>query len=215
MAYQLIIFDMDGTILNTLEDLHNSLNHALELSHFPEKNLSQVKSYVGNGIRRLIERAVPEQANETQILQVFQDFMTHYELHCTDSTRPYEGVPELIKTLRKRGYKTAVVSNKADKAVQELCLNFFPGLFDCAVGERQGQAKKPDPYLVNLVLKELKIKAADTLYIGDSEVDIATALNAGLDSLLVDWGFREADFLRSQGACCIVSSCEEILKKLP
>ena len=215
MNKQLIIFDMDGTILDTLKDLGNSLNYALTLSHFPEKTLSQVKSYVGNGIQKLIERALPAGSNEAEVKQVYQDFMTHYELHCSDFTRPYEGIPELIRTLRRRGYKTAVVSNKADPAVQELCLRFFPGLFDLAVGERLGYARKPEPDLVSLVLSELQISPANALYIGDSEVDIATARNAGIDSLIVDWGFRDAHYLQSRGACCIVSSCREILEKLP
>ncbi|MGN0289355.1 MAG: HAD family hydrolase [Lachnospiraceae bacterium] len=214
MKYELIIFDMDGTILDTLEDLQSSLNHALALSGFAVRSLDEVRSFVGNGIGKLIERSLPASSLPAHFEKVYGDFMAHYTIHCTDLTRPYAGIPQLISTLRKKGCQTAVVSNKADAAVGELCRRYFPGLFDYAIGEREGLARKPEADLVNFVLKELNCPKEKTVYIGDSEVDIATAQNAGLDAIIVDWGFRDTAFLKKQGAKTIASSPEEILALL-
>lgn len=214
MKYELIIFDMDGTILDTLEDLQSSLNHALALSGFAVRSLDEVRSFVGNGIGKLIERSLPASSLPAHFEKVYGDFMAHYTIHCTDLTRPYAGIPQLISTLRKKGCQTAVVSNKADAAVGELCRRYFPGLFDYAIGEREGLARKPEADLVNFVLKELNCPKEKTVYIGDSEVDIATAQNAGLDAVIVDWGFRDTAFLKKQGAKTIASSPEEILALL-
>ncbi|MDO4167303.1 MAG: HAD-IIIA family hydrolase [Eubacteriales bacterium] len=209
--YDLVIFDMDGTILNTLDDLTDSLNVVLLAHHYPQRTLAEVRSFVGNGIRLLIERAVPEGLSVEEIDQIHQDFMNYYEEHCADKTKPYQGVPALIKTLREQGYRTAVVSNKADQAVQELCQQYFPGLFDIAVGERPGIAKKPAPDSVNQVLQSLNMKREQAVYVGDSEVDVATAYNAGMDGIAVTWGFRKPDFLKQQGATCLVSDPKEII----
>ena len=139
-------------------------------------------------------------------------FMKHYEVHCADFTRPYNGVKDLIKNLRNRGYKTAVVSNKADAAVQDLCIQYFPGLFDLAIGERPEIAKKPAADMVNLALEQLQVSKENAVYIGDSDVDVATARNSNLDMIAVDWGFRTRKFLMEQGAETIVSNPEEILE---
>lgn len=212
MKYELIVFDMDGTILDTLEDLKNSMNHTLRLYNMPERTLDEIRSFVGNGIRKLIERAVPEGTSEHRIYEIQGDFMKHYGEHCADFTRPYDGVNELVAQLRNRGYKTAVVSNKADGAVQELCVQYFPNLFDLAIGERPELAKKPAPDMVNLALEQLQISKEKAVYIGDSDVDVATAKNSHLDMIAVDWGFRTREFLREQGAEIIVSRPEEILE---
>lgn len=212
MKYELIIFDMDGTILDTLEDLKNSMNHTLRLHNMPERTLDEIRSFVGNGIRKLIERAVAEGTSDEQIDVIHKDFMTHYEAHCADFTRPYNGVIDLIKELRNRGYKTAVVSNKADVAVQDLCIQYFPGLFDLAIGERPEIAKKPAADMVNLALEQLEFFREKAVYIGDSDVDVATAANSKLDMIAVDWGFRTREFLIQQGAETIVSRPEEILE---
>ena len=211
MKYELIVFDMDGTILDTLEDLKNSMNHTLRLHNMPERTLDEIRSFVGNGIRRLIERAVWEDTSEHRINEIQRDFMKHYSEHCADFTRPYDGVNDLIRELRKRGYKTAVVSNKADGAVQDLCVQYFPGLFDLAIGEKPEIAKKPAPDMVNLALEQLHISKEKAVYIGDSDVDVATARNSSLDMIAVDWGFRTRQFLIEQGAEIIVSKPEEIL----
>ena len=211
MKYELIVFDMDGTILDTLEDLKNSMNHTLKLHNMPERTLDEIRSFVGNGIRKLIERAVMSGTSTEQIDVIHKDFMEHYEIHCADFTRPYDGVNDLIKELRNRGYKTAVVSNKADGAVQDLCVQYFPGLFDLAIGERPEIAKKPAADMVNLALNKLNVSKEKAIYIGDSDVDVATARNSKLDMIAVDWGFRTREFLVEQGAETIVSKPEEIL----
>ena len=211
MRYQLAIFDMDGTILNTLQDLTNSLNAALQLSGYPQHTLEEVRFFVGNGIRKLIERGVPAGTPVAQIDKVHQDFTEHYRVHCADTTQPYAGIPELLQQLRNAGCKTAVVSNKADYAVQELCKQYFDGMFDFAVGERKNILKKPAPDAVNEVLQQLQTDHSQAVYIGDSDVDYATAKNAGVDCILVEWGFRDRAFLESLGATVFAKKPEDIL----
>lgn len=210
MKYELAIFDMDGTILDTLEDLKDTLNYALSKNHYPEHSLDDVRRFVGNGIPKLIERGVPKGTDAESIVRVHKDFMDYYKVHCADKTKPYAGIEELIAELRNAGCKTAVVSNKADVAVQELCKQYFEGLFDYAVGDREGIRKKPAPDSVNEVLNYLKVERSNAVYIGDSEVDIATADNSGLDSIIVSWGFREVPFLKEQGAKVIVDKPEKV-----
>lgn len=214
MRYKLAVFDMDGTILNTLEDLKNCLNYALHHNGYPERSLEEVRRFVGNGIRKLVERGVPEGTGTEQIDKVFEDFKVYYKVHCTDLTVPYEGIPALIKELRSKGVLTAVVSNKVDFAVQELVERFFNGLFDMAVGDREGIAKKPAPDSVFAVLDALHVEKQDAVYIGDSDVDIATAKNAGLDSIIVEWGFRDREFLEEKGARVFAKTPEDILSIL-
>ena len=214
MKYKLAIFDMDGTILDTLEDLTDSLNYALSLSKYPTRTLDEVRSFVGNGLRKLIERATPSGTSKEALEKVFADFTSYYPNHCFDKTKPYSGIIEVIQTLRNQGIKTAVVSNKANYAVQILCKQYFDGLFDFAVGEQEGVQKKPAPDSVNLVIDKLNAKYSDCVYIGDSDVDIQTAANAKIDCISVTWGFRDVDFLTEQGANIIVSSPEELLSIL-
>lgn len=211
MKYQLVIFDMDGTILDTLEDLKDTLNYALSKNNYPEHSIDDVRRFVGNGIPKLIERGVPKGIDEESIIRVHKDFMEYYKLHCADKTKPYDGIRELIEKLRNAGCKTAVVSNKADVAVQELCEQYFKGLFDYAVGDREGIRKKPAPDSVYEVLRQLNVGKANAVYVGDSEVDIATAQNAGMDSVIVSWGFREVPFLKEQGAQVIVNKPQEVM----
>lgn len=209
--YRLIIFDLDGTILNTLDDLANAINYALEKNGFPKRTIEEVRTFVGNGIGKLIERAVPKGTNTELVSKVLADFTEYYGLHCADQTRPYDGVLELIQSLKSSGYMTAVVSNKADFAVQELCRQYFPEMFDFVVGERKGIRRKPYPDSVFEVLERLQVKKEEALYIGDSEVDVQTADNAGIDQISVEWGFRKREFLLSQGAKQIVKTPEEIM----
>lgn len=211
MKYKLIIFDLDGTILDTLEDLKNSLNHALRKNDLPERTLAEVRQFVGNGILKLIERAAPTDASADAVQKIFADFMAHYKLHCADLTRPYDGIPELIRALRKEGCLIAVVSNKADSAVQDLCRQYFPGLIDIAVGERENVKKKPAPDSVLEVMRQLNCTAVESVYIGDSEVDIRTACHAGIDAIIVEWGFRDRDFLILKGATALVHTPKEII----
>ena len=214
MKYQLAIFDMDGTILNTLEDLTDCMNYILRMYRMPERSIEEVRRFVGNGIRRLIERAVVAGTNQELIDRMFSDFAEYYKDHSAIKTRPYEGIQETIEKLRSMGYRTAVVSNKADFAVQDLCQDFFPGLFDMAVGEREGMRRKPYPDSVWLVLDTLGVKAEDAVYIGDSEVDLETADNSNIDIVPVTWGFRDKEFLVKQGAKGCVDTPEELVNAL-
>ena len=212
MKYTIAIFDLDGTILNTLEDLADSTNYALKTCGYPERTMDEVRQFVGNGIRKLMERAVPEGTPVEEIDRVHETFTAHYKVHCADKTRPYDGIMELLQNLKKDGCKLAVVSNKADYGVQELCKQYFDGIFDFAVGEREGIRKKPAPDSVNEVLKTLGCSRDRAVYIGDSDVDIQTAANAQMDHIIVEWGFRDVQFLISQGAKVLVEKPEEILE---
>jgi len=212
MKYTIAIFDLDGTILNTLEDLADSTNYALKTCGYPERTMDEVRQFVGNGIRKLMERAVPEGTPVEEIDRVHETFTAHYKVHCADKTRPYDGIMELLQNLKKDGCKLAVVSNKADYGVQELCKQYFDGVFDFAVGEREGIRKKPAPDSVNEVLKTLKCSRDWAVYIGDSDVDIQTAANAQMDHIIVEWGFRDVPFLISKGAKVLVEKPEEILE---
>lgn len=210
MRYELVIFDLDGTILDTLEDLYLSVNHALRENAYPERTLDEVRRFVGNGIRKLIERAVPDGCEPEQIDAVHASFTACYAEHCADHTAPYKGIEELLKDLRSAGIRTAVVSNKADYAVQSLCKEYFPGLFDAVAGEREGVRRKPAPDAVEAVLETLGIAREQAIYIGDSDVDIATAENAGIPCISVDWGFRDTAFLIDHGAKLILSAPAEV-----
>ena len=210
MKYKIAIFDLDGTILNTIEDLADSLNYALAKNGYKERTVAETQSFVGNGLLMLVKRAIKPETSEEEAQKVLADLKAYYKIHCADKTKPYEGIPELLKDLKTADYLLAVVSNKADYAVQILCEQYFPGMFDLAVGERENVQRKPAPDSVNAVLAELGLKKEEAVYIGDSDVDIETAENAGTDSILVAWGFRGAEFLREKGAKNIVFDTEEL-----
>lgn len=214
MKYKIAIFDLDGTILNTIEDLADSLNYALAKNGYKERTVAETQSFVGNGLLMLVKRAIKPETSEEEAQKVLADLKAYYKIHCADKTKPYEGIPELLKDLKTADYLLAVVSNKADYAVQILCEQYFPGMFDLAVGERENVRRKPAPDSVNAVLAEFELKKADAVYIGDSDVDIETAENVGTDSILVAWGFRGADFLREKGAKNIVFDTEELKRCL-
>ena len=205
------VFDMDGTILNTLDDLMDSTNFALKNNGLKERSLEEIRFFVGNGIQKLIERAVPQGTSKEVFEKVFADFKSHYKIHCADKTSYYDGIPSVIQTLRKMGVKTAVVSNKADFAVQELVEVYFTGLFDVALGEKTGVSKKPSPDMVNAALSVLGVEKEAAFYIGDSDVDFETAKNSSLDFIGVSWGFRGRKFLENLGAKNIIDSPEELL----
>lgn len=211
MNYKYAIFDMDGTILNTLEDLQDALNYALAIEGMPLRTLDEVRRFVGNGVRKLVERGAGEGASDELLERLFDNFQVWYKPHCADKTRPYEGVADAIRALRAKGIVTAVVSNKSDGGVQDLCKRFFDGLFDVRVGQRPDALPKPAPDSVFTALSALGASVADSVYIGDSEVDLATARNAGMDCIAVEWGFRDREFLKQQGASLIVSSPDELI----
>ena len=214
MRYKLAIFDMDGTILDTLEDLKNSTNAALAHFGYPQRTLDEVRTFVGNGMENLIRRAAPEGLSREELEPCLYWFKQHYAEHAREHTRPYEGILPLLRHLKKEGMRLAVVSNKGDFAVQDLCRYYFPGLFDFAAGEREGIRRKPAPDVVLSVLDELQCRAEEAVYIGDSDVDSATAGNANMDCILVAWGFRPASMLQELQPVKLVRSPEEIEKFL-
>ncbi len=209
-----VLFDMDGTILDTLSDLRDSINAVLEMNGFPVHSTDEVRSFVGNGLRKLAERAVPAGTKPGTIEKVYCDLLAYYQAHCMDSTKPYPGIPELLRELRSRGCRTAVISNKADAAVRELDARFFAGCFDGELGARDGVRLKPDREMADIVLAQLGVPAAEAVYVGDSEVDLALAANAGLDCVAVTWGFRERSVLENHGAERLADSPEELLRIL-
>ena len=211
---QLIIFDMDGTTLYTLDDLWDTANYALAKNGLPLRKKEEIRQFAGYGLKRLIEQAVPDGTSAELCEQCFKDLTEHYKVHCNDKTRPYDGIPELMRALRQAGKKTAVVSNKADYAVQILDEKYFPGLLDMGEGEREGIARKPHADMVNAVLEQLHTAREDAVYIGDSEVDLETAKNAGMDCIAVLWGYRSEAFLRRLGAAHIVKDVDELKKVL-
>ena len=210
MSYDTYIFDLDGTLLDTLQDLAASVNYALRQHHMPEHSIDDVRRFVGNGVRRLMERAIPEGAANPAFEAAFATFRKYYMEHSLDTTRPYDGIPELIHELKKRGCRMAVVSNKMMAATQELVHHFFPEI-EVAIGEDEaaGIRKKPAPDTVFVALKQLGEGSA--VYVGDSDVDLATARNSGLPCISVLWGFRDRDFLLAHGATIFVEQPLDIL----
>ncbi len=198
MKYDAVIFDLDGTLLNTLADLASSVNHALNEYGMPQRSVDQVREFVGNGVRKLIERAVPDNTDTDVTDKVFENFKNYYAEHCRDCTRPYAGIMDLLKNLKFQNIGTAIVSNKADFAVKKLSDSYFGTLIDVAIGEREGVRKKPAPD--SLVEAVRVLNAKTPVYVGDSDVDVLTAKNAGLPGAFVTWGFRTAGVLIGAGA---------------
>ena len=212
-TYSTYIFDLDGTLLDTLADLASSVNFALRTHGLPEHSLDDVRRFVGNGVRKLMERAVPDGTDNPLFEAAFATFRQHYMAHSLDTTRPYEGIPETLAALKARGCHLAVVSNKMMAATQALCTHFFPDTIDVAIGEDEaaGICKKPAPDTVIAALKALGVGKEQTVYVGDSDVDIQTARNAGLPCISVLWGFRSRDFLQQNGAETFISTPSELL----
>ena len=211
MPYQTAVFDLDGTLLDTLEDLYLATNAALERHSLPRRSRDEVRLFVGNGVEMLIRRAVPAGTDEETILAVLADFKTAYAAICEDHTRPYDGILDMLTALRERGIRVAVVSNKFDAATKKLCEKYFGDLVEVAIGERAGVRKKPAPDTVYEALKELGMTAEGAVYIGDSDVDIRTAENCGMPCISVTWGLRDEEFLRQSGAKILVDSPERLL----
>ena len=218
--FNVYIFDLDGTLLDTLQDLANSVNYALRQHGMPEHPIDDIRRFVGNGVRLLMERAVPDGAQNPLFETVFDSFRQHYMRHSLDTTRPYDGIPELIHELKARGCQMAVVSNKMMEATQELVRHFFPDI-DVAIGENEvaGIRKKPAPDTVYEALRLLAVNDSQlavsqqqtAVYVGDSDVDLATARNSGLPCISVLWGFRDRDFLLAHGATTFAEHPLDIL----
>ena len=212
-SYSTYIFDLDGTLLDTIGDLAASVNFALRTHGMPEHSLDDVRRFVGNGVRKLMERAVPDGADNPRFDETFATFRQYYMAHSLDTTRPYEGIPETLAALKARGCHLAVVSNKMMAATQELCHYFFPDTIEVAIGEDEaaGIRRKPAPDTVFAALKALGVGKEDAAYVGDSDVDILTACNAGIPCISVLWGFRDRDFLISHGAQTFITHPAELL----
>lgn len=212
MKYKAIIWDLDGTLLDTLGDLTASVNAALEKNGCPGRSIDEVRCFLGNGVENLMRRAMPEGREDVDFARLFADFRAHYAIHSNDTTAPYPGVLPALLQLKHQGIKMAVVSNKLDSAVKELCRLHFGSLIDVAIGEREGVRRKPAP---DSVLQAMELLGStDAVYIGDSEVDIATAKNAGLPCICVSWGFRSEATLREAGAKHITPDMNTLMKCL-
>lgn len=209
-----VIFDLDGTLLNTLDDLRDSVNAVMKKYGYPQHSLEQIRTFVGNGIGKLMERSVPGGRQNEQFEQAFADFKSYYTDHCQIKTKPYDGVVDLMKCLSEQGFKLAIVSNKNDAAVKELNEIYFSKYTNAAIGERKGVRRKPAPDSVYAALDQLGSKIEKAVYIGDSDVDYETAVHCGMDCILVSWGFRDRELLESFDGAIVVDRCAEIRELL-
>lgn len=211
---KLIIFDLDGTLLNTIADLAQSTNHALRTLGYPTHEVSQYNFMVGNGINKLFERALPEgEKSEENVLRVRKEFIPYYDVHNADKSRPYPGIAELLAQLQAKGLQIAVASNKYQAATEKLIAHYFPGIrFTAVLGQREGVNVKPDPAIVHDILALAKVEKEEVLYVGDSGVDMQTAINAGVTACGVTWGFRPRTELEGFQPDYIVDKAADILK---
>lgn len=210
MKYEAVLLDMDGTVLDTLEDLTDAVNAALREFGLPAVEEGKVRASLGNGAARLIQCCAPEDCGQARREQVLAWYKPYYDAHCRIKTRPYQGIVPMMERLKAQGVKLAIISNKPDPAVKELAAAFFPGLLDSAVGESETIRRKPDPDAVLTAAEQLGVSREKCVYVGDSEVDVMTAKNAGMDGIAVSWGFRDVDWLEAHGAEKIARSAEEL-----
>ena len=208
--YKAVIFDLDGTLLNTLTDLYNAVNFALDAFGFPKRSIEEVRLFIGNGVKKLMERSTPDGTDEETNAKCLDCFKEYYLKHMADNTAPYEGINELISLLKERGVKTAVVSNKLHAAVVGLCEDYFKDI-DCAIGVSVEEERKPNPVNVLKVLDTFGVSADECIYVGDSEVDVQTSHNASLKCIGVTWGFRDERELIENGADFIAHNTQEVL----
>lgn len=206
-----IIFDLDGTLLNTLDDLHACFNEAIAKFGYPIRSKEEIRSFVGNGIKKAIERALPYTVNEDELNNIVDYFRGYYKAHMLEFTKPYDGIIEILKELRAKNYKIGVVSNKYDTAVKGLCQNYFKDLVMVAVGEGDGVRKKPEIDGILKAVKELNSDLERSIYVGDSDVDIMTAQNAGIECISALWGFRDEEFLRQRGGKFFAKKPKDII----
>ena len=209
-----IVFDMDGTVLNTLDDLTVSMNYVLDKFGYPGHTVEEYRLFFGNGVKEALRLALPEDVPSEIIDDMLPIYKEHYDAHCLDKTRPYDGVVEVMNELKQKGYKLAIVSNKIDSAVKELNQRFFADAVEIAIGEKPGVNRKPAPDMVEAALKELDSTKEEAVYVGDSEVDFMTAKNSKLPCISVLWGFRDKEYLIEQGAYCFAENPEDIISIL-
>ncbi len=209
--YKALIFDLDGTLTDSLEDLWLSTNHALRTMGWPERTLDEVRRFVGNGVHLLIERAVPQGTAPDRLEQCFQEFRSHYVEHCMDHTAPYAGITQMLATLDSEGYRMAIVSNKLQAGVSVMHSQHFAQHVHVAIGEHPGVRRKPAPDMVQEAIGRLGVSREECVYVGDSDVDILTARNSGLPCISVLWGFRDREFLLAHGAVTLAAKPSDII----
>lgn len=209
-----IILDLDGTILDTLEDLTDSVNHALREGGFPQRTIDEIRTFVGNGAKNLIIRALPDGESEETLNKTLSAFKEHYETNKTNKTAPYAGICDVLSSLQKSGCKLAIVSNKHDDAVWGLYKKFFSDVCDFALGNCDFLPKKPAPDMVLYAIEKIGEKVENAVYIGDSEVDVVTAKNTNIPCISVTWGFRSEDILKEAGAEIIAHTPQDIITAL-
>lgn len=213
---KLIIFDLDGTLLNTIADLAMATNHALQQLGYPTHDTDTYRFFVGNGINKLLERSLPKaEKNEANVMRLRSHFLPFYDKHNADLSTPYPGIPELLQTLQQKGMKIAVASNKYQSATVKLILHYFPNIqFVEVLGQREGIAVKPDPSIVFDILRKAEVDKEEVLYVGDSNVDMQTARNAGVDAIGVSWGFRPRTELEAFHPLAVIDKADELLNYL-
>ena len=212
MSYKAVLFDMDGTLLDTLEDLCDSTNHALAQMGYPLRGIEEIRRFIGNGAEKQIRRAVPEGTSEGKIMETLAAFRAYYQDHCQIKTKVYDGLLDVLSELKEKGVKMAVVSNKPDAAVKKLSREYFGDRLDYAIGPSDGVRCKPYPDMAEEALKALGVEKKDAVFVGDSEVDVQTGLNAGLDVIAVSWGFRSREVVIEAGASKIADNASELEK---
>lgn len=209
---KLVIFDLDGTLLNTIDDLSAAVNYALEQCGYPARTTDEILGFVGNGIRKLIERALPaDERSQAKQAILLDKFLSYYNKHNADLSMPYPGVPDMLRRLQNRGLLLAVASNKYQMAVERLISLYFPGIcFARICGQLDGIPSKPHPMVIEDILESLHVSNADVLYVGDSDVDMQTALNANVDAVAVSWGFRSRAELEAYHPLAVIDHAEEL-----
>ena len=210
--YKTVIFDLDGTLLDTLDDLHNAVNHTMDVYGYPHRTREEVRSFVGNGVDKLIELCLPNGAEDKKLTAAIAEYRRYYSENAQIKTKPYDGVIEVIDSLLERGVNVAIVSNKIHKSTVELCKKYFPRI-EYVFGERESEGirRKPHPDMVINAAETIGTPVSECVYVGDSEVDVETSANARMDCILVLWGFRDKDFLLERGGKTFARTAEELL----
>lgn len=208
---KVVIFDLDGTLLYSLDDLMDSVNYTLDLFGYQNRTLEEITSFVGNGVKYLLKLSLPADISEDEMEKCFAIFKDHYSEHCCDKTHPYDGIIDMMKALKDKGLKVCIVSNKFQSAAEEVCDFYFKGLYDMVIGESETCRRKPAPDGINMICESYGVEKEDVLFFGDSEVDVKTAENAGVFGVSVLWGYRDKQFLAENGAKLFIQTPEEIL----
>ena len=211
MKFDTAIFDLDGTLLNTLNDLCRCVNMMLQNNNYPTRTHDEIESYLGNGAKKLIEHSLPDGLDDATVERCLAEYRPIYAEHMNDNTQPYDGILPMLQKLKEMGFQTAVLSNKPDAATVPLCEGFFAGLIDTAMGDRPDVRRKPDAEGITILLERLHSAPERTIYIGDSEVDIRTAKNAGLTSVGVTWGYRRKEDLEAENADFLIDRPDELI----